>query len=313
MKINKQLVFNLSLAFLLFFVIHFLMSNRIISAYYQLNIYLLFINIIMATSLNLVNGFLGQLHLGHAGFMAVGAYVSAAMTTKMDLPFLPAVITGSIAAGIVGLLIGYPIFRSGRLGGDYLAIATLGFGEIVRIIFVNTQYVGGASGLSGIPRYTNWPILFFLTVATVLLIRNFINSSHGRAVLSIREDEIAAETMGINLTKYKLMAFSIAAFFAGLAGTLYAHYFFIISPNTFNFLKSVDYLVMAVLGGLGSITGSIIAASGLTIISALLQDFGALRMVAYSMILVIIMIFRPSGLMGTKEFKLSFLEEKERR
>ena len=307
MKINRQLAFNLTLAFLLFIVIHFLMSAKIISQYYQLNIYLLFINIIMATSLNLVNGFLGQLHLGHAGFMAVVAYVSAAMTTRMDLPFIPSLIVGSIAAGIVGLLVGYPILR---LGGDYLAIATLGFGEIVRIIFVNTEYVGGARGLSGIPRYTSWPVLFLLTVAIVVLIRNYISSSHGRAVLSIREDEIAAETMGINLTKYKVLTFAIAAFFAGTAGALYAHYFFIITPATFNFLKSVDYLVMAVLGGLGSITGSIFAASGLTIISALLQDFGAVRMIAYSVILILIMLFRPSGLMGTKELKLSFLEKK---
>lgn len=308
MKINRQLVFNLSLALLLFFVIHFLMSNKIISQYYQLNIYLLFINIIMATSLNLVNGFLGQLHLGHAGFMAIGAYTSAALTTKMDLPFILALILGSIAACIIGVLVGYPILR---LGGDYLAIATLGFGEIVRIIIVNMDSVGGARGLSGIPRHTTWPVLFFITVAIILLIRNYINSSHGRAVLSIREDEIAAETMGINLTKYKVMTFAIAAFFAGTAGALYAHYFFIITPGTFNFLKSVDYLVMAVLGGLGSITGSVLAASGLTIVSALLQDFGAVRMIAYSVVLIVIMLFRPSGLMGTKELKISFLDEKK--
>jgi len=307
MKINRQLVFNLSLAFVLFIVIHFLMTTKIISQYYQLNIYLLFINIIMAASLNLVNGFLGQLHLGHAGFMAIGAYTSAAMTTNLDLPFIPSLIVGSIAAGVVGVLVGYPILR---LGGDYLAIATLGFGEIVRILIVNTEYVGGARGLSGIPRYTNWPILFVVTVAVLLLIRNYISSSHGRAVLSIREDEIAGETMGINLTKYKVMTFAIAAFFAGTAGALYSHYFFIITPATFNFLKSVDYLVMAVLGGLGSITGSIIAASGLTIISALLQDLGAVRMIAYSVVLVAIMLFRPSGIMGTKEFKLSFLNKK---
>jgi len=307
MKINRQLVFNLSLAFVLFIVIHFLMTTKIISQYYQLNIYLLFINIIMAASLNLVNGFLGQLHLGHAGFMAIGAYTSAVMTTNLDLPFIPSLIVGSIAAGVVGVLVGYPILR---LGGDYLAIATLGFGEIVRILIVNTEYVGGARGLSGIPRYTNWPILFVVTVAVLLLIRNYISSSHGRAVLSIREDEIAGETMGINLTKYKVMTFAIAAFFAGTAGALYSHYFFIITPATFNFLKSVDYLVMAVLGGLGSITGSIIAASGLTIISALLQDLGAVRMIAYSVVLVAIMLFRPSGIMGTKEFKLSFLNKK---
>ncbi len=308
MKIDKQLIFNLSLAFIFFIIVQVLMSAKLITSYYQLNIYLLCINIIMAVSLNLVTGFLGQLHLGHAGFMAVGAYVSAAMTTRMDLPFLPAVLAGSLAAGLVGLLVGYPILR---LGGDYLAIATLGFGEIVRIIFVNMDYVGGARGLSGIPRYTTWPLLFFITLFVVLLIRNYIKSSHGRAVLSIREDEIAAETMGINLTKYKVMTFAIAAFFAGTAGALYAHYFFIISPATFGFLKSIDYLVMAVLGGLGSITGSIMAAAGLTIISALLQEFGAVRMIAYSVVLIAVMLFKPSGLMGNKELRLSFLNKKE--
>lgn len=308
MKIDKQLIFNLSLAFIFFIVVQILMSAKLITSYYQLNIYLLCINIIMAVSLNLVTGFLGQLHLGHAGFMAVGAYVSAAMTTKMDFPFLPSLLAGSLAAGLVGLLVGYPILR---LGGDYLAIATLGFGEIVRIIFVNMDYVGGARGLSGIPRYTTWPLLFFITLLVVLLIRNYIKSSHGRAVLSIREDEIAAETMGINLTKYKVMTFAIAAFFAGTAGALYAHYFFIISPATFGFLKSIDYLVMAVLGGLGSITGSIMAAAGLTIISALLQEFGAVRMIAYSVVLIAVMLFKPSGLMGNKELRLSFLNKKE--
>lgn len=307
MKINKQLIFNLSLAFIFFIVVQILISAKLISSYYQLNIFLLCINIIMAVSLNLVTGFLGQLHLGHAGFMAVGAYVSAAMTTNMNLPFLPSILAGSLAAGLVGVIVGYPILR---LGGDYLAIATLGFGEIVRIVFVNMDYVGGARGLSGIPRYTTWPLLFSITLIVVLLIRNYIRSSHGRAVLSIREDEIAAETMGINLTKYKVMTFAIAAFFAGTAGALYAHYFFIISPATFGFLKSIDYLVMAVLGGLGSITGSILAASGLTIVSALLQEFGAVRMIAYSVVLVSVMLFKPSGLMGTKEFKLSFLEKK---
>ncbi len=307
MKINKQLIFNLSLAFIFFIVVQILISAKLISSYYQLNIFLLCINIIMAVSLNLVTGFLGQLHLGHAGFMAVGAYVSAAMTTNMNLPFLPSILAGSLAAGLVGVIVGYPILR---LGGDYLAIATLGFGEIVRIIFVNMDYVGGARGLSGIPRYTTWPLLFSITLIVVLLIRNYIRSSHGRAVLSIREDEIAAETMGINLTKYKVMTFAIAAFFAGTSGALYAHYFFIISPATFGFLKSIDYLVMAVLGGLGSITGSILAASGLTIVSALLQEFGAVRMIAYSVVLVSVMLFKPSGLMGTKEFKLSFLEKK---
>src|SRR5690606_31095179 len=202
---------------------------------HQVNLYWMGINIILAVSLNLIVGFTGQLALGHAGFMAVGAYVSAVFTLKLGQPYLLAVLAGSLAAGLVGIVIGLPTLR---LRGDYLAIATLGFGEIVRGLLVNIEYVGGAAGLNGIPKMTNWTWLFLFTVATVLLIKNFINSSHGRACIAIREDEIAADAMGINTTFYKVLAFSIGAFFAGLAGALYAHYFFLIQPQSFSFLKS---------------------------------------------------------------------------
>ena len=307
---STKMLITLILLFAFYGVVQYLMVNRILNPYYQLNLLLLCINIMMAVSLNLVNGFLGQLHLGHAGFMAIGAYTSAAMTTKMGLPFTLALITGAVVTAIVGLAIGAPILR---LRGDYLAIATLGFGEIVKVVFVNMEYVGGASGLAGIRRYSNWTWIFFISVITVIIIRNYIRSSHGRAVLSIREDEIAAETMGINITRFKVITFTMAAFFAGLAGALYAHYFYLITPNTFNFLKSIDYLVMVVLGGMGSITGSILAATGLTLISAFLQRFAEVRMIIYALILIAVMIFRPQGLMGTKEFGFSFLEKKERR
>lgn len=304
-------------------LIDFLTSGRppILSGFYKLNFILLCINIILAVSLNLINGFTGQFSIGHAGFMAVGAYSSAVLTQKLMLVekiasmtgldasgvmsktigLLIAVIIGALAAAVIGVLIGLPTLR---LRGDYLAIATLGMGEIIKGTVLNIDYVGGAAGMSGITQLSNWTIVFVLTVISVVVIRNFINSTHGRACLSIRENEIASETMGINTTKYKVMAFSIGAFFAGLAGALHAHFFYTIQPNTFNFLKSFDILVMVVLGGMGSITGSIIAAILLTFLTAALQDLAALRMVIYSLLLIIIMIFRPQGLMGDKE--LSF-------
>ncbi|HHW06775.1 MAG TPA: branched-chain amino acid ABC transporter permease [Clostridia bacterium] len=289
---------------LVYFGVAYALKHRLISSFHQVNLYWMGINIILAVSLNLIVGFTGQLALGHAGFMAVGAYVSAVLTLKLGQPFLLAVVAGSLASGLVGILIGLPTLR---LRGDYLAIATLGFGEIVRGLLVNIDYVGGAAGLNGIPKMTNWTWLFIFTVVTVLLIKNFINSSHGRACIAIRENEIAADAMGINTTFYKVLAFSIGAFFAGLAGALYAHYFFLIQPQTFSFLKSFDALVMVVLGGLGSLTGSIIAASGITILNAALQSFGALRMVIYAVLLVLVMIFRPQGLLGNSEFTFQTL------
>jgi branched-chain amino acid transport system permease protein len=303
--LNKRIILTILVLGLLYGSIQNLIVQGKLNPYYEINLLLIGINIMMAVSLNLINGFTGQFSIGHAGFMAVGAYTSAVLTVKLQQPFPLAILAGSLAAALIGFLIGLPTLR---LKGDYLAIATLGFGEIIKVVFVNIEYVGGASGLSGIPHITTWNWVFFLTAFTVVFIKNFINSTHGRACISIREDEIAAETMGINTTKYKVMAFTIGAFFAGAAGALYAHYFYIIQPNTFNFLKSIDYLVMVVLGGMGSITGSVLAATALTIISALLQRFAEIRMVIYALLLIVIMLFRPQGLMGNKEFSLSILE-----
>lgn len=281
--------------------VHFLIKTGILNPFYELNLILIGINIILAVSLNLINGFNGQFSIGHAGFMAIGAYGAAVITIKAGLPFPVALLFGSLVAGVFGILVGLPTLR---LRGDYLAIATLGFGEIIRGVIVNIDYIGGAYGLSGIPKLANWTWVFWLTVLTVVIIANFVNSTHGRATISIRENEIAAEAMGINTTKYKVMAFTIGSFFAGLAGGLHAHYFYTIQPGTFNFLKSFDILVMVVLGGQGSITGSIIAAIGLTILSASLQSLAALRLVIYALLLIVVMLFRPQGLMGTKEFSL---------
>jgi branched-chain amino acid transport system permease protein len=191
------------------------------------------------------------------------------------------------------------------LKGDYLAIATLGLGEIIKIVLLNTEYVGGASGLSGIPNKTSWTWVFFVTVVAVLLIQNFVRSTHGRACIAIRENEIAAESMGINVTKYKVIAFVIGSFFAGVGGGLYAHKFYVINPSSFNFMKSFEILVIVVLGGLGSTTGAIVGAVILTVLFTALQDYPELRMIIYSLLLIVMMIFRPGGLMGTKEFAYS--------
>nr|WP_242837409.1 branched-chain amino acid ABC transporter permease [Desulfitobacterium metallireducens] len=281
----------------------------IIPPFLQLNLILACIYIIMAASLNLINGITGQFSIGHAGFMSIGAFVSAIVIVNLNGPLYLGLIAGALAAGIAGVLIGLPTLR---LNGDYLAIATLGLGEIVRVIFMNMDYVGGASGFS-VPSTINWTWAFWLMVISVLAIHNFTASTHGRACISIRENEIAAEAMGINTTKYKVLAFTLGAMFAGLAGGIYANYMYLIHPIQFNFLKSFDFLVMVVLGGLGSLTGSILGAIVMTFLSALLSGLSEWRMVITAILMILLMLFRPSGLMGTKEFSLNFLGKKGER
>lgn len=311
---KKNLLILVSIL-LTFGVVQALITVGIINSFYEITIATICINIILAVSLNLVTGFTGQFSLGHAGFMSIGAYVCAIVNLQMNstVGFLVGTLAGALCATLVGILVGIPTLR---LRGDYLAIATLGMAEIIRVLFLNMEITNGAAGLNGIPRFTNWPWLFLFTAGTVILINNFIKSSHGRACISIREDEIAAESMGINTTKYKVMAFAIGAFFAGVAGALYSSYFYFLKPDLFGFLKSIDILVIVVLGGMGSITGSIIAAVALAVISTFLQSFTAVRMIVYAALLVIIMIFRPQGLMGTKEindvFKFKPRKKEER-
>ncbi|HOJ12637.1 MAG TPA: branched-chain amino acid ABC transporter permease [Clostridiales bacterium] len=291
---------------LLYTIVQLLIYFNILNDYYQVTLSMICINIILATSLNLITGFTGQFSLGHAGFMSIGAYTCAVITLNISsqYSFIIGAFAGAILAAIIGFLIGIPTLR---LKGDYLAIATLGLAEIIRILLLNFDFTGGARGLDSIPQYTNWTWLFVFTVGTILIIQSFIKSSHGRACISIREDEIAAEAVGINSTKYKVLAFVIGAFFAGIAGALYSSYFYYIKPDLFGFLKSIDILVIVVLGGMGSITGSIFAAILLAVISTYLQAFAEFRMVIYSIVLLLIMIFRPQGLMGSKEFKLTEL------
>lgn len=294
---------------LTFGIIQLLITFNIIDDYLQATLATIGINIILAVSLNLITGFTGQFSLGHAGFMSIGAYTCAIITLRMPtIPgFILGVISGAIAAALIGGLVGLPTLR---LSGDYLAIATLGMSEIIRIVFLNLgKITNGAAGLQDIPQLTNWIWLFIYTVGTIIIITNFIKSSHGRACISIREDEIAAEAMGINSTRYKVIAFTIGAFFAGIAGALYATTFNFIDPNIFGFSKSIDVLVIVVLGGLGSISGSIIAAVLLGVITTYLQAFANVQMILYSLLLIIIMIFRPQGLMGSKELSLSIFSK----
>ncbi|WP_296865681.1 branched-chain amino acid ABC transporter permease [Thermosyntropha sp.] len=288
----------------IFTLVQYFITAGIFNQYHQITLTSMCINIILAVSLNLINGFTGQLSLGHAGFMAVGAYVSVVLTKFMGMPFIVGIIAGCLGAALAGFVIGVPTLR---LKGDYLAIATLGFGEIIRVILQNIDYVGGPAGVVGIPKLTSWGWLFAGVVVTIFVIQNLINSSYGRAIISVREDEIASEVMGVNTTNYKVLAFVVGAFFAGFAGVLYAHYFYIIKPETFNFLKSFDVLVMVVLGGLGSTTGAVIAAVFVTLLTAVLQAFPAVRMIIYALILILIMIYRPQGLMGNKELSVKIL------
>lgn len=298
MKKSKQFWVFAILAIAIFAATQFMISGGFLNNFYSNTLIFMAINIMLAVSLHLVIGITGQFSLGHAGFLAVGAYVSAIMTMKLDLPFFAAILIAGIAAALAGLVVGIP---SLRLRGDYLAIATLGFAEIIRIIFLNIDYVGGAAGMQ-VTHLTTWTYTFICLFVTILVIVNFTNSRHGRACIAIRENEIAADAMGINTTYYKVLAFAIGSFFAGVAGALYAHNFYIIQPSNFGFLKSIDILIYVVLGGLGSLSGAIVATILLTIVSTFLQDFPETRMIIYSLVLIIVMLYRPKGLMGKMEF-----------
>lgn len=275
------------------------------------------INIILGVSLNVINGICGQFSIGHAGFMAIGAYSSAALSfyffspwvNQSTLPlqqglFLISILSGGIAAAIAGYIVGLP---SLRLRGDYLGIVTLGFGEIIRVVILNMEIIGGARGFPGIPAWSNFFWVFFFVVAVIISSFRLLKSYHGRALLSIREDEIAAESIGINITSYKVKAFIYSAFFAGISGGLLAHFLAYLNPSSFTFIKSFEVIIIVVLGGMGSITGAIIAAILTTILPEMLRPLQDLtqidfRMVIYPLLLVILMLTRPQGLFGHKEY-----------
>jgi branched-chain amino acid transport system permease protein len=267
------------------------------------------INIILAVSLNLINGHTGQFSLGHAGFMAVGGYTAASITLALSpkfpaaatpVLFAGALLAGGLTAALAGLAVGVPTLR---LRGDYLAIVTLGFGEIIRVIFENMDCVGAASGLKGIPNYTNFFWAWSLAAVTVFVITCLVNSTYGRGFIAVHDDEIAASAMGVNPTKYKVTAFVIGAFFAGLAGGLYAHHKQFLSPTGFDFMKSIDIVVMVILGGMGRTTGVIIAAILLTLLPEFLRGFAEYRMIIYALMIIVLMIARPQGLFNFGKFK----------
>lgn len=293
-------------------VLYFGVSTKTISAFQQITLMTILINIILAVGLNLIIGFSGQFSLGHAGFMAIGAYSGAIVSDQIDgIPgFLAGLAVGVILAMLVALLVGIPTLR---LKGDYLAIATLGVSEIIRIIIINLpDLTNGARGISGIsfPFESNLSFImvtFAIVVITTILTVNYIKSSPGRATVSIREDEIAAESMGVNTTVYKVISFMIGAATASIAGSLYGTFFSVINPSDFTFQRSIDVLIIVVFGGIGSVTGTFVAAVVLGILNTTLQSIGEMRMIAYAIALIAIMVFRPAGLLGTKEFTISGL------
>lgn len=309
--LTKENIAWLLLAVGSFVICSLLMNLGIINSYYQITLYNICINIILAVSLNLVIGICGQFSLGHAGFMCIGAYAAGIITKMMPNfgGFALGILVGFVLSAIVALIVSIPTLR---LRGDYLAIATLGFAEIIRILVQNMKITNGAAGLNGIPQLTSWPLLMIGVVVSIVVVCNYTHSAPGRACISIREDEIASEAMGINTTKYKVIAFVIGALLASLAGALYACNFYVIKPSQFTFNKSIDILVMVVFGGMGSMTSSVIAAIVIGIINMVLANFSEIRMIIYGLALVAIMIFKPTGLLGQRElsFKKLFSSRK---
>jgi branched-chain amino acid transport system permease protein len=334
---NTKVLFLISVAAI--FGVNFL-SDSINPYYYQIIIYA-GINIVLATSLNLINGYAGQFSLGHAGFMAIGAYLSASMSTYFApqltavlgdsafghaIWFIIVLLIGGIGASLAGLLVGVP---SLRLKGDYLAITTLGFSEIIRVVIQNLSIIGASQGfrsiyvyqngvkslemvselsnipfkLYSVPKYTDFFWTFLVVAIIIYGTTNLMRSTYGRGFIAVKDDEIAAEAMGINTTKFKVQAFVLGAFFAGVAGGLYAHFIQYVNPEDFNFLRSVEIVVMVILGGMGSTLGVVIAAIILTILPELLRDVQQYRMIIYSLLLIIMMLIRPQGLFGIKLLK----------
>jgi branched-chain amino acid transport system permease protein len=295
---------------LIYIALALLDRYKVLDNYVMQIILLSGINIIMTLSVNLVNGMTGQSTMGHAGFMSVGAYSAAFITTVLfntsamtpvnqTIFFIIASILGGCVAALFGLLIGLPTLR---LKGDYLAIVSLGFGEVIRSIIRLMPVIGGARGLTGIPKLSGLFWIYVLLFITIYVCRNFMDSKFGRACFAIRDNDIAADTMGINVSRYKILAFILSAFIAGIAGSLYAHTFLYLSPDVFGYAKSTDFLVYLYAGGVGCISGSILGALALTILPEILRFIKNWRLVMYGALLVLVILFRPVGLFGGKEF-----------
>jgi branched-chain amino acid transport system permease protein len=302
-----------------------LIPGLAVSPYFIQVLCLAGINITLAVSLNLINGFTGQFSIGHAGFMAIGAYASAYFTVtygekfRQVLGFLPAtgqqslllltgLAIGAFLAAIAGFIVGVP---SLRLRGDYLAIVTLGFGEIIRVFILNIDAVGGARGFSGIPKLSNFFWIYAFAALTILIVYRIVHSSFGRTLIAIREDEIAAEAMGVHTTRAKVISFVVSSALAGVAGGLFAHYLMYVHTNSFTFLKSFEIIIMIVIGGLGSISGSVLGAVLFISLTEGLRQFAQYRMILFSLLLIVIMIVRPQGILGHKEF-VTFLTRRRR-
>lgn len=304
--IKKENLLWLALILVSFVTLQVLISAKIINNVYQTVLMTIGINIILAISLNLIIGITGQFSLGHAGFMIIGAYSCGVVLKNFaggTAGVLMGIVIGMVLSALVALVVAIPTLR---LRGDYLAIATLGFGEIIRIVILNMKITNGAAGLI-LPKAVSWQMIFWAVVICTIVVVNFGRSAHGRACISVREDEIAAEAMGINTTKYKIMAFVLGAMIASVAGALYAGAFYVIKPDMFTYSKSIDILVLVVFGGMGSITGSFISSTLISFLNTALQQFSSVRMIVYGLALVVIMVFRPSGLLGRKEFTFSGL------
>ena len=306
-KLNKSTLLNMILAVGIYAAVTVMIQGGFLGRQAMSIIIPCCINVILAVSLCLLVGFLGELTLGHAGFMSIGAYSGALVTNALDLPapveLLIGLTVGGIMAAIFSLIIGLPVLR---LKGDYLAIVTLGFGEIIKSVINTLQFTGGAKGLTGITthsNYKNFTFVYIFVILTIVVVSNLVNSRHGRAICSVRDNYIAAEAVGIKVSKYKTMAFVISGFFAGMAGVFYAHNVGILKPGNFDYNKSIEILVMVVLGGMGNIKGSIVAAILLTTLPEVLRGASDYRMLVYAIVLIAMMLFNNS------KFRANMLEK----
>lgn len=307
-KINKSVIVNIIAAVIVYAIVMALIYGGFLGRQAMSIIIPCCINVMLAVSLCLLVGFLGELTLGHAGFMSIGAYAGALTTNALELPpmlelFIGLLVGGAVAA-LFSLIIGLPVLR---LKGDYLAIVTLGFGEIIKSVINSLKFTGGAKGLSGIGAYSNYKnftFVYIFVLLTIVIISNLVKSRHGRAICAVRDNYIAAEAIGIKVSKAKTMAFIISGFFAGMAGVFYAHNVGILKPVNFDYNKSIEILVMVVLGGMGNIKGAIVAAVILTALPEVLRGAADFRMLLYAIVLIAMMIFNNS------KFRMSMIEKR---
>ncbi|WP_418749894.1 branched-chain amino acid ABC transporter permease [Frisingicoccus sp.] len=307
-KIDKKMIINVVAAVAAYIVVMILINGGILGRQAMSIIIPCCINVILAVSLCLLVGFLGELTLGHAGFMSIGAYAGALTTNALNFPpmieLIIGLLVGGIFAAIFSLIIGLPVLR---LKGDYLAIVTLGFGEIIKSVINALGFTGGAKGLTGIGAYSNYKnftFVYIFVLLTILVISNLVRSRHGRAICAVRDNAIAAEAIGIKVTKFKTMAFVISGFFAGMAGVFYAHNVGILKPVNFDYNKSIEILVMVVLGGMGNIKGAVIAAVILTALPEVLRGAADFRMLLYAIVLIAMMLFNNS------RFRMAIIEKR---